>query len=497
MAVVGTDAVELFARRALQGTAASREAVRPTTTSFGQDLSRASEAAKARDAAAYRIRQQNQAARQQETAGTARTTGNTTRSTAADRGTAASRNAEQSTTRQERPEEHRRAATSSRSEATTRREASATTRSDAAKPSRTLAKGDARSQAGTPAETPEAADMREGEADRKAAEAAAAADLSDAAQSLAAADGVVASGLADPEAGEAGDEPAKETDPADGAVPTSLLGAMVALPHVQAPTQGGLSSANGTAPGSADAATATANGAKAAGSLAAATGERLATAGSTVTAVAHDGNAAGDGGSPTPVEASALPKPDFAAALGDAIAAPAAADVARDAGKVAPPAAPHAAAAASDRVNPQNVTPPVPLGQVPMTIGLRSLAGSSQFEIRLDPADLGRIDVKLDIDKERGTVMTHLVVERIETLAMLQRDAGSLQQALTQAGLDPSEGGINLSLRGDGAGGQGSAERDAQPRSAPRSFQDPDTRTTLDAAPLRTLRSLGGLDIRI
>ncbi|MEV8755850.1 flagellar hook-length control protein FliK, partial [Klebsiella variicola] len=71
------------------------------------------------------------------------------------------------------------------------------------------------------------------------------------------------------------------------------------------------------------------------------------------------------------------------------------------------------------------------------------------------------IDVKLEIDKARGTVMTHLVVDRPETLALLQRDAGQLQQALTQAGLDPSSGGLNLSLRSDGgAAGGGGGQQD-------------------------------------
>ncbi len=103
-----------------------------------------------------------------------------------------------------------------------------------------------------------------------------------------------------------------------------------------------------------------------------------------------------------------------------------------------------------------------------MTIGLRSLAGSSEFQIRLDPIELGRIDVKLEIDKAKGTVATHLVVDRPDTLALLQRDAGQLQQALAQAGLDSSASGINLSLRGDGggaAGGQnGQAGGDGRPQ---------------------------------
>lgn len=161
--------------------------------------------------------------------------------------------------------------------------------------------------------------------------------------------------------------------------------------------------------------------------------------------------------------------------------------------------APASATSAAGAPPPQApATPPIPLGAVPMTIGLRSLGGSSRFEIRLDPVDLGRIDVALDIDSERGTVTTHLVVERPETLALLQRDAGTLQQALSQAGLDPSEGGINLSLRGEnGSGGQGAdgQRSDARPDGSPAEPGHAQSQT--DAIPLRSLRGLSGIDIRI
>lgn len=184
------------------------------------------------------------------------------------------------------------------------------------------------------------------------------------------------------------------------------------------------------------------------------------------------------------------------AAKADASAAPQAATStqgAAQASSTAPAAATHAAQAAAP------TQPAVPIGQVPMTIGLRSLAGSSEFQIRLDPVELGRIDVKLEIDKAKGTVATHLVVDRPDTLALLQRDAGQLQQALTQAGLDPSAGGVNLSLRGEGGGqagsqtgGQaGSDGRQATPWSAERSD------LPAEAVPVRMLRGYGGLDIRI
>ena len=51
-------------------------------------------------------------------------------------------------------------------------------------------------------------------------------------------------------------------------------------------------------------------------------------------------------------------------------------------------------------------------------------AGTQPFEIRLDPPELGRIDVKLDVDGE-GNVTTRLAVERTETLDLFRRDAPS------------------------------------------------------------------------
>jgi flagellar hook-length control protein FliK len=95
---------------------------------------------------------------------------------------------------------------------------------------------------------------------------------------------------------------------------------------------------------------------------------------------------------------------------------------------------------------PVRIVSDVPLSAVPVEIGLKTLAGVTHFEIRLDPVDLGRIDVRLDIDKD-GEVKAHLTVDRVETLALLQRDAKTLERAFEQAGLKPSEGGVDMSLR--------------------------------------------------
>jgi flagellar hook-length control protein FliK len=141
----------------------------------------------------------------------------------------------------------------------------------------------------------------------------------------------------------------------------------------------------------------------------------------------------------------------------------------------------------------------VPLGAVPIEIGLKSLAGINRFEIRLDPAELGRIDVRLEIG-EAGDVKAHLTVDRVETLALLQRDARTLERAFEQAGLKPSEGGVNLSLRD--SSGDGRPQDQARDERGPPHNPNPRTAVSerpeaASAAPVRTWRGVTGVDLRI
>lgn len=177
---------------------------------------------------------------------------------------------------------------------------------------------------------------------------------------------------------------------------------------------------------------------------------------------------------------------------------------------VPPPTTPTAHAATAEipaQATQVSAPPSVPLGAVPMTIGLRALSGSNTFEIRLDPKDLGRIEVNLAIDKETGAVQASLVVDRPETLALLQRDAGNLQQALAQAGLDAPDGSVTVSLRNDGAGNEGAggdpsggAGTQGREPGGQNQQRRPDTHelpNTLSAVPLRLFGAGRGLDIRI
>jgi flagellar hook-length control protein FliK len=64
----------------------------------------------------------------------------------------------------------------------------------------------------------------------------------------------------------------------------------------------------------------------------------------------------------------------------------------------------------------------IPLAALPVTIAAHAKDGINRFEIGLDPPELGRIDVRLDIDRS-GHVTSRLMVERPETLDLLRRDA--------------------------------------------------------------------------
>ncbi len=145
-------------------------------------------------------------------------------------------------------------------------------------------------------------------------------------------------------------------------------------------------------------------------------------------------------------------------------------------------------------------TPPTPVAMLPIEIGMRALDGQQRFEIRLSPETLGRIDVRLDI-AEDGAVKAHIVVDRADTLGLLQRDSRTLERAFEQAGLKTGDGALQFSLGGQSQGGQnaGGQGQEAARRPAPGDLQERTDASARDlAAAIRTLGvSAGGLDIRI
>lgn len=80
--------------------------------------------------------------------------------------------------------------------------------------------------------------------------------------------------------------------------------------------------------------------------------------------------------------------------------------------------------------------------------------GINRFEIRLNPPELGRIDVRMEMDNS-GNVVARLAVERSETLDLLQRDQRALERALSEAGLDAAKTELEFSLGQQGSGNDG------------------------------------------
>ncbi|MFN3172507.1 MAG: flagellar hook-length control protein FliK [Hyphomicrobiales bacterium] len=107
----------------------------------------------------------------------------------------------------------------------------------------------------------------------------------------------------------------------------------------------------------------------------------------------------------------------------------------------------------------------VPVTALAVEINRQAMNGKTQFDIRLDPPELGRLNVRLEMDAS-GQTRTHMIVERAETLDMLATDARSLERALQQAGLKTEPGSVTFELAQDAADGfaqdQQSANADDQ-----------------------------------
>jgi len=112
-----------------------------------------------------------------------------------------------------------------------------------------------------------------------------------------------------------------------------------------------------------------------------------------------------------------------------------------------------ASAASAAAPAPQGQLAPVPLSGVPVLIAGRALAGSNHFDIRLDPPELGRIEVRLKVGRD-GQVSSHLIADRADTLALLRRDQTGLERALQDAGLKTGGDGLQFSLRDHGGHAQ-------------------------------------------
>jgi len=145
-----------------------------------------------------------------------------------------------------------------------------------------------------------------------------------------------------------------------------------------------------------------------------------------------------------------------------------------------------------------------PAEQVALHIKKALGAGADKINIKLHPAELGRVEVKLEIGKD-GHIQATVLAEKPETLDMLQRDARGLERALQDAGLRTSSDSLSFSLRNDGqshmteAGRNGHRGRGGHPserRDTPEQERDQGIVMNPNAYG-RNMSTNGGVDIRV
>jgi hypothetical protein len=85
--------------------------------------------------------------------------------------------------------------------------------------------------------------------------------------------------------------------------------------------------------------------------------------------------------------------------------------------------------------------------QVALSLHQAVKGGNDYIQIQLQPADLGAVAVKLNINHD-GHVTMVVSADRSDTLNMLKQDASSLTQALRDAGLQADNSSLSFNLRG-------------------------------------------------
>jgi len=136
---------------------------------------------------------------------------------------------------------------------------------------------------------------------------------------------------------------------------------------------------------------------------------------------------------------------------------------------------------------------PVPLDALAVQIARKFDEGSSQFEISLHPAELGKVDVSLNVSQD-GRVHAVLRAERAETLDLLRQDARSLEAQLRQAGLDVGSNSLSFQLSQGGNQRQQASAADFA-----RTFSQDDASASADIVKTAyvAVRKRDGLDIHV
>lgn len=96
--------------------------------------------------------------------------------------------------------------------------------------------------------------------------------------------------------------------------------------------------------------------------------------------------------------------------------------------------------------NPADINPQMVTKQINIAISKQMDNGQQSFKISLKPAELGQVDIRMDFHTE-GKITATVTVENERTLSLLQRDQGSLEKTLENAGFDVNSNNLNFTLK--------------------------------------------------
>ena len=86
--------------------------------------------------------------------------------------------------------------------------------------------------------------------------------------------------------------------------------------------------------------------------------------------------------------------------------------------------------------------------QVKVNITKSAVKGVDTIEVRLQPEELGHIEIKMQI--KGGKLQAHIISSRPETMEALQKDAQILEKAFNDAGFQTDSNSLSFSFRNEG-----------------------------------------------
>jgi flagellar hook-length control protein FliK len=144
----------------------------------------------------------------------------------------------------------------------------------------------------------------------------------------------------------------------------------------------------------------------------------------------------------------------------------------------------------------RQVAAQTPVQQIKVLIEQGLKDGTGLIKVQLSPHDLGRVEVKLDV--QDGQAKATVTADRPDTLQMLKSDQAGLQQALKDAGLNTNDNSISFYLRGDQQRQQAQQQQPGTRRQRDRGAgNDLTTAAITESAAANSSAAAGALDISV